>query len=315
MHTVQEKGKVRGGYGRETETHILRFRSSERWLHWAVAVPFMVCWISGFILMLLYNPHPQWPLRAVFAWLHRLSGAGLVILPIAFFIKGRKDFRLHLYNIRTAWAWSVNDLKWIALMLPAAVSRRFVLPDQNKFNAAEKINFMTGMIGLPLLIVTGVLIWTHQSAWLSWIVHSAVAIVMTPLILGHILMATVNPDTKVGLSGMISGYVNRQWAKHHYALWYREFFENAQAKRDGSSPVYRPLSHRLDVDCPECSAKLSITHSELTEAAVSAMSLDCPVCRKPVAAMSLVEDKQMLRWILDERKRRGNGGLPSAAGE
>ena len=52
----------------------------------------------------------------------------------------------------------------------------------------------------------------------------SVAVVATPLILGHIFMATVNPETRVGLSGMISGFVDRQWARHHYAHWYREHY-------------------------------------------------------------------------------------------
>ncbi len=41
-------------------------------------------------------------------------------------------------------------------------------------------------------------------------------------------MATINPDTRKGLPGMISGHVDRQWAKHHYTRWYRENFENSE---------------------------------------------------------------------------------------
>jgi len=56
------------------------------------------------------------------------------------------------------------------------------------------------------------------------------AAVATPLILGHVFMATVNPDTRVGLSGMISGFVNRHWARHHYRRWYDENFAPAVAR-------------------------------------------------------------------------------------
>jgi hypothetical protein len=52
----------------------------------------------------------------------------------------------------------------------------------------------------------------------------------TPLILGHVFMATVNPDTRVGLSGMISGFVNRHWARHHYRRWYDENFAPGVAR-------------------------------------------------------------------------------------
>ena len=68
----------------------------------------------------------------------------------------------------------------------------------------------------PLYIVTGLLIWLPGVAFLSWMIHLIMAAMATPLILGHIFMATVNPDTRVGLSGMISGFVDRHWAEHHY---------------------------------------------------------------------------------------------------
>jgi formate dehydrogenase subunit gamma len=110
----------------------------------------------------------------------------------------------------------------------AAVSKRFTLPEQGKFNAAEKINFMTLMSTYPLYILTGLVIWWTDGALLSWLVHFGMAIIATPLIAGHIFMATINPDTRSGLPGMTSGYVDRDWAKHHYTRWYREHFENDQ---------------------------------------------------------------------------------------
>jgi hypothetical protein len=50
------------------------------------------------------------------------------------------------------------------------------------------------------------------------------ATLATPLVLGHVFMATVNPDTRAGLKGMISGWVSREWARHHYRYWYDEHF-------------------------------------------------------------------------------------------
>jgi hypothetical protein len=62
------------------------------------------------------------------------------------------------------------------------------------------------------------------------------ALIATPLMLGHVYMALINPDTRVGLSGMLSGYVDRHWARHHYRSWYRENFEDAAkgATKEGS---------------------------------------------------------------------------------
>ena len=83
---------------------------------------------------------------------------------------------------------------------------------------------MSLTVTYPLYVVTGITIWFFGPAFVSWLVHLSMAILATPLILGHVFMATVNPDTRVGLSGMISGFVDRHWARHHYRLWYDEHF-------------------------------------------------------------------------------------------
>jgi hypothetical protein len=84
----------------------------------------------------------------------------------------------------------------------------------------------------PLYIITGLLIWLPGVAFASWMVHLSLAALATPLILGHVFMATVNPDTRVGLSGMISGYVDRHWARHHYRHWYNEHFWHLHVATD-----------------------------------------------------------------------------------
>jgi len=203
---------------------ILRFRESERRLHWALAVPFMVCYATAMILVLVYNPSPLRPYRAVFSWAHRISGVCLFVLPLWTIARYRREFTIHWQNILEAWLWRLDDVKWLFLMGPSTVNKKISLPDSGKFNAAEKINFMMLNCTYPFYIITGFLIWLPGVAFLSWLVHLSMAAVATPLILGHVFMATVNPDTRVGLSGMISGFVNRHWARHHYRRWYDENF-------------------------------------------------------------------------------------------
>ena len=106
----------------------------------------------------------------------------------------------------------------------SVIDKRVVLPDQGKFNAGEKLNFMFLTASYPLFLLTGFLIWLPGVAFASWILHLSLAALATPLIVGHVFMATVNPDTRVGLQGMITGYVNRHWAQHHYRHWYNEHF-------------------------------------------------------------------------------------------
>ncbi len=218
------RGAPRAGAG----TKILRFYKSERLVHWAIAGPFLVSFASAMILVLIYNPDPSRPFRTYFAVLHRASGVALMILPMLATLKCRRDLRIHLYNVKQAWTWVFDDFKWLALMGLAAVSSRIKLPEQGKFNAAEKLNFMVLLSTYPLYVVTGLLMWLTHLAVLCWIMHFLMAMLAAPLLMGHLFMAMINRASRPGLEGMISGFVDRQWAKHHYRRWYRQHHESSE---------------------------------------------------------------------------------------
>ena len=225
------------------DSKILRFHRTERAVHWAIAIPFMACYATALILVIVYNPEPTRPLRSIFSWAHRISGLCLAVLPVLAIIRSRGDYRIHFYNIRQAWIWTFKDIQWLCVAGLAAVTKRVKLPDQGKFNAAEKLNFMVLMGTYPLYILTGIFIWVTHMAFASWILHVLMALLATPLILGHIYMAVINPASRVGLPGMTSGLVDREWAKHHYAEWFRETYEDRDAEesnRAESDPAHGP---------------------------------------------------------------------------
>jgi len=236
---VQGIQRAEASVSARDEDVILRFRASERHLHWALAIPFMISWTTAVVLVTVYNPHPERPYRFVFSWIHRSSGIWLSLLPPLIILRHRHELPVYLRNVREAWRWTLDDLKWLALMGPAAMLPRIRLPHQGKFNAAEKINFMTLMATYPIYIATGLLIWMPGVALFAWLVHFSLALISTPLMLGHIFMATINPDTRVGLSGMLTGFVSREWAKHHYHRWYVETFEGG-VESDPHSDAEKP---------------------------------------------------------------------------
>lgn len=225
METANKHDRVGSRAAPFLSAKILRFQRSERLLHWSLAIPFVICVTTAAVLIVFYNLHPHRAFRGVFAWTHRISGACLLLFPLLTAIAHRRDHPLHWRNVREAWTWTLDDVKWLVLMGLAAISGKDDLPEQGKFNAAEKLNFMTLTVGYPIFIVTGLILWATKIAFLSWLIHIGMAAIATPLILGHIYMALINPSTRVGLDGMFSGYVDRAWARHHYALWYREHFE------------------------------------------------------------------------------------------
>jgi formate dehydrogenase gamma subunit len=204
---------------------ILRFLRGERMLHWSIAIPFVTCFATGMILKFFYGLHHGGISRDFLSFFHRVSGGSLAVFPTLAVLWNWRDYRSHLYNVRVGWVWTIDDVKWLILMGPAAFSKRFTLPDQRKFNAAERLNFMTIMITYPVFVATGLALWLPGIHFLPWVIHFGVALAVAPLMFGHIHMALVNPGTRAGLSGMISGHVDREWAKHHYTSWYRDHFE------------------------------------------------------------------------------------------
>ncbi|MEZ4457054.1 MAG: hypothetical protein R2882_10980 [Gemmatimonadales bacterium] len=126
----------------QTGARILRFLDSERALHWALAVPFLLLYFSAAMMLVFWGePQPR-TMRAAFATFHKLAGIGLLVLPPLALLRGRREWRVHLANVREAWSWDRSDIHWLMLIPIAAVNHRVTLPDQGKFNAAEKLNFM-----------------------------------------------------------------------------------------------------------------------------------------------------------------------------
>jgi formate dehydrogenase subunit gamma len=279
----------------------------------------MVCYATAVILFAFYYANPDRPYRDLFSWIHRLSGLCLFVFPTLVLLRNRQDFRVHLDNVRQAWIWTLSDIKWLLLMGLAAVSSRFELPEQGKFNAAEKLNFMMVMGTWPLYIVTGVLIWMPGVAFVAWVLHVAMAVAATPLMLGHIFMATINPETRVGLSGMISGFVDRKWAKHHYRRWYREQFEgpgNGPARAPGSS-VPKAGPSAVLVHCPACRREHAVASwASLLESVFSAEPISCSHCLGTLDVLSVAGEPHDVEWILGEldaatRRAIDRGGEPA----
>ncbi len=205
-----------------TSTKMLRFRRSERHLHWALAIPFMICYFSALTLVIDYNPDPTRPYREIISWVHRISGICLFVFPVIALLINRHDIRIYFYNVKQACSWNLQDVKFLFLMVIAPIFKKISLPDQGKFNAAEKINFMTLMGTYPVYIVTGALLWITDGAILAFFIHFGAALIATPLMFGHIYMATLNPETRVAFSGMINGYVDRHFVQHHHAQWHKD---------------------------------------------------------------------------------------------
>jgi formate dehydrogenase subunit gamma len=277
---------------------IFRFLRTERFLHWALAIPYVLLYASALAMALLWNePHPR-HIRAAVSWFHRFAGLCLIVVPSIALLRGRRDWRTHLDNVRHAWTWDKNDFRWLILGPRAAVDRRVRLPEQGKFNAAEKLNFMMVSVSSFTFIATGILVWMPGAALYPWYVHCVMAVLGAPLVAGHIIMATLNPSTRVGLEGMITGWVDREWAKHHYRRWYRERFERTEPGPEIRA-VEGLLRRRALIRCSSC---LEVTSFESWEALLQRVfrvePLYCPRCESEMRIVSFETEVEMAEAIL-----------------
>jgi formate dehydrogenase subunit gamma len=283
-------------------SQILRFQAGERLLHWALAAPFVLLYTTAALLMVFYGePHPR-PFREAFALAHRVFGVMLIALPPLALLAGAKDWRVHLENLREGWIWRRDDFRWLVLFPKNAMNPKIELPEQGKFNAAEKLNFMMVSTFYPLYVFTGVLVWLPGVEFTAYLAHFAMAVLGLPLVGGHIFMATINPETRVGLSGMFTGWVDRSWAKHHYTRWYREHFE--------PSGLVLGLAERLKlparVHCGSCEdVQVYDSWMSLIERSFRVEPLVCPTCASPIRLVPPGDEGRAAEVVLEHLRSNG----------
>jgi formate dehydrogenase subunit gamma len=199
---------------------LARFDRTERAVHWVNAALILVLVVTGAALYL----QPLGELigrRAVVQDIHVYTGLALPV-PLLLGLAGPWGRALRA-DVRRFNRWSRTDRTWLRAGLADRAARR-ALHEQlelGKFNAGQKLNAAwTAGSGLVMLGTGAIMRWYHP--WpLSWrtgatFVHDWVALSIGVIVLGHILMASRDPDA---LRSMFSGRIAREWAERHAPAW------------------------------------------------------------------------------------------------
>ena len=212
------RGKIRMEY-KPTGRKLERFTPSERFIHWTVALCFVVLAVSGIVMM--FGKFFLLPLTggALFGWLtyglktiHNfvgpLFGVALLLVLVTFI----RD------NIP-----SKRDLAWLATAGGIFGGREGPSP---RFNAGEKVFFWVGWLFLGAIAVGSGLVldklvpdvvFTRGVMQVAEIVHASATVVLMVMSFAHIYLGTIGVEG--ALDGMRTGYVDESWAKQHHALW------------------------------------------------------------------------------------------------
>jgi formate dehydrogenase subunit gamma len=199
---------------------VLRFTGTERLLHWAFVIPFLVLLVTG-VMLALPDLEVLLAQRDVVRSLHLAAAWGMVVLPLLVVVAG--DRRALLRDLHEIDYWDGLDFQWL---WRAPVFFMSKLPPAGRFNAGQKVNAIVVAAAAIGFLVTGLAMWKAElfPLWLGDVstqLHDLLTVLIVPLIAGHLFLTLLNPSTRGSLRGIVTGYVDAAWAAAHHPRWKR----------------------------------------------------------------------------------------------
>lgn len=215
---------------------LLRHPVYTRFLHWSVAIFFILTLLTGFAI---YSP---W----LFHWIAPLFGGGprTRALHPWFGLLFEIFFLFQFLNWVAPMAWVEADRRWLRRMRGYVTNRDpLEAEDVGFFNGGQKLYFWSVVVGGVLLLITGLLMWFDNLAgrWVvavSYVIHDLAALLLLAGFIIHIYEGTAHqPGT---FRSMIDGTVTEEWAWTHHPAWYhdatgrdsREAYENEKRQEE-----------------------------------------------------------------------------------
>jgi len=205
----------------QTRVHrgeLLRHPVYTRFLHWSVAIFFILALLTGFAI------YSGW----LFRWIAPLFGGGARTRALHpwFGLIFTIFFLFQFINWFAPMAWTAADSKFTRRLKDYATNRYDIEPeDTGFFNGGQKFYFWTIAICALVFLITGLLMWFDHlvARWIivvSYVFHDLAALVMLAGFIIHVYEGTAHqPGT---FRSMINGTVTEKWAWTHHPGWYRQ---------------------------------------------------------------------------------------------
>ena len=207
---------------------ILRYGWWTRMNHWLVALCFVLLTLSGLALFypaffgltaLFGGPEPT---RIVHPYIGVFMTLFFVIQAVRFFSDNL--FRRH-------------DRQWLRQIRDVLGNHDERLPPVGKNNAGQKLVYWLFLATVPVLLITGLVLWRPWIAdgmpvWaLRWaaMIHAITAFIAIITLVIHVYSAIW---VKGSIRAMTRGRVSHAWARHHHSLWYEDVRRNQPPPAD-----------------------------------------------------------------------------------
>lgn len=219
---------------------ILRYGWWTRVNHWLIAITFVMLTLSGLALFypaffgltaLFGGPEPT---RIVHPYIGVFMSLFFIIQAVRFF--GDNLIRKH-------------DVQWTRQIRDVLSNRDERLPPVGKNNAGQKLVYWIFLATVPVLLITGIVLWRPWIAddmpiWaLRWaaMIHAITAFIAIITLVIHIYSAIW---VKGSVRAMTQGRVSHAWARHHHGLWYEEIMRNKKSDSHSASPTSEEQDRR-----------------------------------------------------------------------
>jgi len=220
--TEQFDRRARGEFARIGKTRVyrgelLRHPVYTRFLHWSVAIFFILSLLTGFAI---YSP---W----LFHFLTPLFGGGARTRALHpwFGLIFEVFFLFQFVNWFGPMAWTAADRRWVK-RLRAYVTNKKALEEEDVgfFNGGQKLYFWSIAISGVLFLITGLPLWFDDTVpgWIvavSYVIHDLAALLMLAGFIIHIYEGTAHQPGTFG--SMINGTVTEKWAWTHHPAWFK----------------------------------------------------------------------------------------------
>lgn len=215
--------KARRGFGKMGRTvvhegELLRHPAYTRFLHWMVAIFFILSLLSGLAI------YSSW----LFRWLTPLFGGGPMtrLLHPWFALLFTVFFVFQLLNWLSPMKWTGSDRKWLGHFKAYVTNAEKLEPEYvGFFNAGQKLYFWAIVGSSVFFLLTGLIMWFPETfgriaVAVSYVLHDIAALVMLAGFIIHIYEVTAaQPGT---FQSMTRGTVREEWAWTHHPAWYAD---------------------------------------------------------------------------------------------
>ena len=204
-----------------TDPRIRRFTGVQRLLHAVLAITFLGMLWTG---LCLWSPTFAAVMnRSVARPWHEYFAIALGVAFALVIVLRPRDITAFTREVDTL---DRADIAWLRGGPRRLLDHRGA-PEQGWLNAGQKLNTALTMGLMAVLAITGVLLWLAPGVpalrFAGTVdVHDIATILIVLLVCGHLYLSLLHPATRRSLPGMVTGDVDRAWAREHHARWVGE---------------------------------------------------------------------------------------------